>query len=157
MALAEKFGFEDFAQPAGGCCFLTDESYSKKLADLWNARGEKTYELDDIMLLKLGRHIRPAPNYKIIISREEGENKFLSGYRKNFTHIETESCGGPLTLVDGEASEEDLATASRIVARFSQGKNDDSVTVKITRINGEAQTLDVQPMPPSEIEQEWYV
>jgi tRNA-specific 2-thiouridylase len=157
MALAQQFGFEDYASPAGGCCFLTDVNYAKKLADLWQAQHEKKYELDDIMLLKVGRHIRPKPNYKLIVSREEGENKFLSGYRKNFTYIETESCGGPLTLVDGDASDEDIETASRIVARFSQGKNEDSVTVKITHINGDEKILDVLPMPPAEIKQEWYV
>jgi len=157
MALAKQFGFEDYASPAGGCCFLTDANYAKKLADLWQAQHEKTYELDDIMLLKVGRHIRPKPHYKLIVSREEGENKFLSGYRKNFTHIETTSCGGPLTLVDGEATDEDIETASRIVARFSQGKNEDSVTVKITHINGDEKTVNVLPMPPAEIRQEWYV
>ena len=157
MALAKQFGFEDYASPAGGCCFLTDENYAKKLADLWQAQHEKTYELDDIMLLKVGRHIRPKPNYKLIVSREEGENRFLSGYRKNFIHIETQSCGGPLTLIDGDVTEEDLETASRIVARFSQGKNEDSVTVKITRLDGAEQTISVLPMPPSEIKQEWYV
>ncbi len=157
MALAKQFGFEDYASPAGGCCFLTDENYAKKLADLWQAQHEKTYELDDIMLLKVGRHIRPKPNYKLIVSREEGENKFLSGYRKNFIHIETQSCGGPLTLIDGDVTDQDLETASRIVARFSQGKNEDRVTVKITRLDGEQQTLDVLPMPPSDIKQEWYV
>ena len=157
MALAKQFGFEDYASPAGGCCFLTDVSYAKKLADLWQAQHEKKYELDDIMLLKVGRHIRPKPNYKLIVSREEGENKFLSGYRKNFTHIETTSCGGPVTLIDGDVTEEDIETASRIVARFSQGKNEDSVTVKITRINGDEKTVSVLPMPPSEIKQDWYV
>jgi tRNA U34 2-thiouridine synthase MnmA/TrmU len=157
MALAKHYGFEDYASPAGGCCFLTDENYSKKLADLWQAQSKKTYELDDIMLLKVGRHIRPKPNYKLIVSREEGENNFLSGYRKHFTHIETQSCGGPLTLVDGEASDQDLETASRIVARFSQGKNQERVTVKITRLGGEEQIMDVLPMSPSEIKQEWYV
>ena len=70
IALAKKYGYEDFAQPAGGCCFLTDEKYSVKLADLWKSRGEKTYEIDDIMLLKVGRHVRPDPHYKIIIARE---------------------------------------------------------------------------------------
>jgi tRNA-specific 2-thiouridylase len=157
MALAKQFGFEDYASPAGGCCFLTDPSYAKKLADLWQAQHERKYELDDIMLLKVGRHIRPRPNYKLIVSREEGENRFLSGYRNNFTRIETASCGGPLTLVDGDASEDDLVTASRIVARFSQGKNDDSVTVKITYLNGDEKILDVPPMPPADIRQEWYV
>ena len=28
MALAARFGFTDYAQPAGGCCFLTNEQYS---------------------------------------------------------------------------------------------------------------------------------
>jgi tRNA U34 2-thiouridine synthase MnmA/TrmU len=157
MALAKAFGFEDYASPAGGCCFLTDANYATKLADLWRARREKKYELDDIMLLKVGRHIRPKPDYKLIISREEGENKFLSGYRKDFTSIETQSCGGPLTLIDGTANEDDLETSSRIVARFSQGKNENRVTVKITHINGDVTTMEVPPMPPSEIKQEWYV
>ncbi|NNG13326.1 MAG: tRNA (5-methylaminomethyl-2-thiouridylate)-methyltransferase, partial [Halobacteria archaeon] len=58
MALARQFGFEDYAQPAGGCCFLTDEQYSVKLADLWVTRGKREYDLDDIMLLKVGRHLR---------------------------------------------------------------------------------------------------
>ena len=66
MALAKQFGFEDYAQPAGGCCFLTDKQYSVKLADLWATRGTREYDLDDIMLLKVGRHLRPRPNFKII-------------------------------------------------------------------------------------------
>ncbi len=157
MALAKQFGFEDYASPAGGCCFLTDENYSRKLVDLWTAHNRKDYELDDIMLLKVGRHIRPKPHFKLIVSREEGENKFLTGYKKQFTAIETESCPGPLTLVDGEVSDEDLTLAARIAARFSKGRNDASVTVKVTRQNGEQLSLEVPPMPASEIKQEWYV
>ena len=65
MALAQEYGFNDYAQPAGGCCFLTDESYSLKLVDLWKARGKKDYDLDDVMLLKVGRHIRPKQNFKL--------------------------------------------------------------------------------------------
>ena len=157
IALAKTYGFEDYASPAGGCCFLTDPYYATKLTDLWQARHEKRYELDDIMLLKVGRHIRPKPSYKLIVGREEGENKFLKGYRKNFTSIETQSCGGPLTLIDGDTSFEDLEIASRIVARFSQGRDEQRVTVKITFANGDEKTLDVLPMPVSDIKQDWYV
>jgi tRNA U34 2-thiouridine synthase MnmA/TrmU len=157
IALAKQFGFEDYASPAGGCCFLTDPSYATKLADLWQARQTKRYELDDIMLLKVGRHIRPKSSYKLIVGREEGENKFLRGYRKHYTSIETRSCGGPLTLIDGETSDEDLEVASRIVARFSQGKHEQRVTVTITFTNGDEKTLDVLPLQASEIKQEWYV
>lgn len=157
MALAAKFGFEDYANPAGGCCFLTDKNYSDKLVDLWQARNKKDYELDDIMLLKVGRHLRPQPHYKLIISREDGENKFLKGYKKQFSTIEIESDKGPLTLVDGELSDEDFRFASRIAARFSQGRDAESVTVKVTRKNGEEQMLDILPMPASEVKQEWYI
>src|SRR3990167_8373649 len=91
IALAAQFGFTDFAQPAGGCCFLTNEQYSVKLSDLWASRGKRDYELDDIMLLKVGRHLRPRPHFKLIIPREEGESRYLEGYRKQFTYLESVS------------------------------------------------------------------
>ena len=157
MALAKKFGFEDYASPAGGCCFLTDENYSRKLVDLWQARDKKDYELDDIMLLKVGRHIRPAPHYKLIVSREDGENKFLSGYRKQFATIEIKSHNGPLTLIDGTPDDNELQQAARIAARFSQGRAAEQVNVKITLLSGEEKVFDINPMPASDIQQEWYV
>jgi len=157
MALAKQFGFEDYAKPAGGCCFLTDENYSAKLVDLWEARGSREYEMDDIMLLKVGRHIRPSPNYKLIIGREDGENKFLQGYKNNFTSIKMISCGGPLTLLDGIVNDADLEFAARITARFSQGKNNETVTVETRRSNGEVKTIEIKPLAPGEIQQDWYV
>ena len=157
MALAAQFGFEDYASPAGGCCFLTDENYSTKLVDLWQARGERDYEMDDIMLLKVGRHIRPDPNFKLIVGREEGENKFLQGYIKTFNSLKTTSHAGPLTLLDGVANDADMALAARITARFSQGKNAEKVTVEIRRSNGEIKELEVDPIKPSEILDSWYV
>jgi len=157
MALAAEFGFEDYASPAGGCCFLTDKNYSDKLVDLWQARNTKEYELDDIMLLKVGRHLRPQPHYKLIVGREDGENKFLNGYKKQFASIETTSHPGPLTLVDGSPGDEDLRFAARIAARFSQGRDAEIVTVKVTRLNGDEQQFDIPPLPVSELKQEWYI
>jgi tRNA-uridine 2-sulfurtransferase len=157
MELAEEFGFKDYAKPAGGCCFLTDESYSTKLVDLWDARGKRDYEMDDIMLLKVGRHIRPVANYKLIIGREDGENKFMQGYKKLFTSIKMISHSGPLTLIDGITNDKDLEFAARITARFSQGRNEDSVTVEIQHKNGETNTIEVTPFKASEIKPEWYL
>jgi len=157
IALAAKLGFTDFAQPAGGCCFLTDQSYSSKLQDLWTTRGKREYEIDDIMLLKVGRHIRPKPNFKLIVGREEGENNYLSGYRRDFTSISTVTHKGPLVLVDGSPSEEDLKLAAEITARFSQGRDADDVEVEITTKDGQSQRLAVQPMSPTAIEPSWYV
>jgi tRNA-uridine 2-sulfurtransferase len=157
IELARRFGFEEWAQPAGGCCFLTNAEYSNKLADLWRSRGERRYELDDIMLLKVGRHLRPRPHFKLVVAREDGENRFLSGYRKQFVHLQALSHGGPLVLVDGTLEEDDAVLAARVTARFSQGREAESVRVSVTATDGSVRELDVAPFSPGEIPQEWYV
>ena len=157
MALAAEFGFDDYAQPAGGCCFLTDTQYSQKLADLWEASGSRRYELDDIMLLKVGRHVRPRPHFKMIIGREDGENKFLHGYRKQYTHLSTVSHKGPLVLIDGETTAKDLDLAAQITARFSQGRDADKVEVEVQLLDGSSQTLHVRPIAGEAIPGDWYL
>ncbi|MBI1423959.1 MAG: tRNA (5-methylaminomethyl-2-thiouridylate)-methyltransferase [Gammaproteobacteria bacterium] len=157
MALAAQYGFTDYATPAGGCCFLTDENYSRKLTDLWQARHSREYELDDIMLLKVGRHIRPSEKFKLIIGREEGENKFLEGYRKQFLHLRSTSHTGPLVLIDGEVNEQELQLAARITARFGHGKTAEHVDVEAVYPNGSVQQLHVSPLPPDQLKQEWYI
>ncbi|MDH5191315.1 MAG: tRNA (5-methylaminomethyl-2-thiouridylate)-methyltransferase [Gammaproteobacteria bacterium] len=157
MALAQKFGFTDYAQPAGGCCFLTDASYSAKLTDLWKARGDRNYELDDVMLLKVGRHIRPAENFKLIIGREEGENNFLSGYKKQFINMHTVSHRGPLLLVDGTPEKKDLELAAQILARYSQGRDADEVTIEMTDQGGVTTSMVVKPIAMESIPEKWHV
>ena len=157
LALAADYGFEDFAQPAGGCCFLTDKAYSDKLVDMWQHRSSRDYELDDIMLLKVGRHIRPADNFKMVVGREEGENKFMEGYRKQFVSMRCYSHTGPLVLLDGDVSDDDINLAARITARFSKGKSESQVSVEVTQKNGDKSVIDVAPMAASDMPEEWYV
>ncbi|MCW8921624.1 MAG: tRNA (5-methylaminomethyl-2-thiouridylate)-methyltransferase, partial [Sedimenticola sp.] len=157
MALAKEFGLEDYAQPAGGCCFLTDAQYSVKLADLWKARGEKQYEMDDIMLLKVGRHLRPQPHFKVIISREEGEGNFLQGYRKLYVTLSTVSHAGPLALIDGAATPADIELACQLVARYSQGKSADQVEMDVRQLDGTHQKIFVKPLSSEQIPQAWYI
>jgi tRNA-specific 2-thiouridylase len=155
--LAKQYGFSDYAQPAGGCCFLTNEHYSKKLNDFWQHRGHKQYELDDILLLKVGRHLRPKPHFKLIIGREEGENNYLEGYCQQFIHLRSVHHLGPLALLEGTASAEDLILAARIVARFSDCANEETVLMHIQEPFKEARSVSVQPFTPDEILKEWYI
>jgi tRNA-specific 2-thiouridylase len=158
MRLAAEFGFEDYAHPAGGCCFLTDEKYSVKLRDLWDNRGQREYELDDIMLLKVGRHIRPSRSYKLIISREEGETNFLSGYRHLFQTIKTVSHPGPLTLIEGEAlNADEIELACAITARFSKGRDADSVELQYSDRDRSTQNIHVRPLHPDQIRPDWVI
>ncbi len=156
MALAREFGLEEYAQPSGGCCFLTDESYSVKLRDLWDNRGRREYELDDIMLLKVGRHIRPEQSFKLIIAREQGENNFLHGYRQQYQSIWTSSHPGPLALIEGEPlDEQQLQLAGAITARFSKGRDADEVGLVYSNRDRGQHSIRVKPLSADQIEPDW--
>ncbi|MGJ0514598.1 MAG: tRNA (5-methylaminomethyl-2-thiouridylate)-methyltransferase [Methylomicrobium sp.] len=156
MEMAERYGFRDYSQPAGGCCFLTDKNYSAKLVDLWRSHGHKDYELDDVMLLKVGRHIRPARHFKLIVAREEGEGRFLQGYQKEFISMLASSHNGPLVLIDGTPSAEDLYLAAGITARYGQGREAEQVDVTIMDKDGTERTIQVKPFG-KDLPQEWYI
>jgi tRNA-specific 2-thiouridylase len=158
MMMAEQFGIDEYAQPAGGCCFLTDASYSSKLVDLWKARDDnKDYDLDDVMLLKVGRHIRPQQNFKLIVAREEGEGRFLQGYKKDFISMNSVSHSGPLVLVDGSPSAEDLYLAASITARYGQGRDAEQVVINIMSKDGSERTIQVKPLLAENMPQAWFI
>jgi hypothetical protein len=130
-----------------------------KLRDLWKSRHKRDYELDDILLLKVGRHIRPRRNFKLIIAREEGESRFLQGYRKQFPSLEIPEHPGPLVLIDGsDLSEDDLELAARITARFGQARRLPVAPVEL-RMPGESavRVLSVPPLPENELPKHWYI
>jgi tRNA-specific 2-thiouridylase len=161
MDLAERYGITDYAQPAGGCCMLTNEHFTTKLTDLWHARAgtpkPRDYTLDDVVLLKIGRHLRPALNYKIIIGREEGENNYLFGYRKQYMMLRSSSHVGPTALIDGVLHDGELEQAARILARFGQGRDSANVTMDVYQKDGTTQSLVVAPFTVEQIPEEWYV
>jgi tRNA U34 2-thiouridine synthase MnmA/TrmU len=158
MALAEKFGLRDYAQPAGGCCFLVNPQYTHKLADLWATRGTKIYDFDDIMLLKVGRHLRPRAHFKLIVGRDEGENNFLNGYRRRFVSLHTTAVTGPLVLLDGtNLSEDDVVLAARLTARFGHGRDAAELEVAVSEPGGATRTMTIAPLPADEIPPDWYL
>lgn len=157
ISMAEKFGIDDYAQPAGGCCFLTDKSYSAKLVDLWKARDSKDYELDDVMLLKVGRHIRPKPHFKLIIAREQSEGRFMEGYQRDFISMVSSSHMGPFVLLDGSPSAEDLYLAASITARYGQGRDAEQVAITIKQQDGSEHTIQVKPLVGEKLPEEWVI
>ena len=109
------------------------------------------------MLLKVGRHLRPAPNYKLIVGREEGENNFLGGYRHQFLHLRMVSHDGPLTLIDGSPDAADLTLAARIAARYSQGRDAAEVRVDACHVDGVTEQFVVAPLAPWEVDPRWHI
>ena len=109
------------------------------------------------MLLKVGRHIRPAPHFKLIIGREEGENRYLEGYRNTFISLEPKSHRGPMTLIDGSPTDTDIELAAAIAARYSQGRDTAAVELELRFPDGGARLISVTPHPQDDIADTWLV
>ena len=145
MQLAEEFGLIDYPQPAGGCCFLPDQNYARKLRDLLAHRGTNV-DPDDMMLLKVGRHFRLSNSVKIIVGRHENENDFLERFLDaGRGSVWVEDYGSPLTVVEGDPSASELELACRITARYSAGRSEPKVPVK-WNIGNHSGQLSVQPI-----------
>ncbi|GBD93987.1 hypothetical protein BMS3Abin05_01583 [bacterium BMS3Abin05] len=129
MALAVELGIDDYPQPAGGCCFLTDQNYALRLKDLFKYRDSASLTLNDMILLKVGRHFRINENLKVIVGRDEAENNFLTNFLKGRWAFEAVDVSGPLTVAEGEVRDEDIPIIAAITARYSDGKNQPAVRV----------------------------
>jgi len=144
LELARKYGITSYSQPAGGCCFLTDEAYARKFRDLLAAVGEEGVTMDDVYILGVGRHFRISPQVKVVIGRDEVENKFLARYAPGHWAGRVEGFPGPLGIVFGEASEEELTTVASMLARYSDGKGEERLRVEMKR-DDQVKVMEVAP------------
>ena len=93
----------------------------------------------------------------MIVGREQGENKFMEGYRNVYPYIHSTSHNGPLTLLDGTLTDDDAELAARIAARFGQGRDAEEVEMAVKYPDGKETILKIKPMAKDEILKEWYV
>lgn len=149
MALAKKFGIKTYQTPAGGC-LLTDEGFSKRLKDVL----DDNISLNDIELLKVGRHFRLGPKTKIIVGRNDEENKrLLKLTQKGDILFKVVNFPGPITILRGEANQESLELTAKITSRYSKAKEEAITQVSYREFREDkGKILTVSPIEDSELE-----
>ena len=129
MALAKEFNITDYPAPAGGC-LLTDPIFSKRLKDLMTA--DPNLNIRDIDGLKVGRHFRLGPETKVIVGRNKQDNKVIQSLaHESDLLLDTVNVPGPTALLIGPCDNDELETASRIVAAYSDAKGDKTAEIRI--------------------------
>jgi len=149
LELARRYNLKEYGTPAGGC-LLTDSIFSKRLKDLLE---HKEYTLDNILLLKLGRHFRSFSGKKIIIGRNKEENKRLKSLtKKGDASFNVIGYKGPLAIVRGKLDEKTLEEAASLCARYSDGKEFPEIKVYYRRLpDGEIKSIIVTPVDVPEL------
>jgi tRNA-specific 2-thiouridylase len=146
IALAEQFGITDYAQPSGGCCYLIDRTYSRRLRDFLDHEGDESLTREQAQLLAVGRHLRLSSGCKVIVGRHERENDYLAACGVEGVLLTTVEHPGPTTLVPGEPMREEIELAAQITASYSDGKGEPAVRVEARRNNKLSEVLMVEPM-----------
>jgi len=120
LALAERWGIRAFSSPGGGC-LLTDSRFSERLRDLLEHSPEEETSLEDVALLRIGRHVRLAPDLKIVLGRDAAENQRLRDFENPSRWlVEPEDFSGPTALVCGDENDGALGHAAELIARYAR-------------------------------------
>lgn len=137
ISLAEKWHINQYPSPAGGCK-LTEPGFAKRMNDLL---AKEKFTQNDIELLKIGRHFSINKKVKLIVGRNEIENKKILSIAHSSDYLfASQNYKGPLSLlrfygsIENKIQEIDriMDLASRITARYcDREKSTDFVDINI--------------------------
>lgn len=149
LALAEQLGIKNFSSPAGGC-LLTDAHFSYKTKDLID---HQQLSLDNVILLRWGRHFRLTPEFKLIVGRDQKENQeILSLLRPGDFLFLPQNGKGPVALGRGAISETEARLSAQIVARYSRFPEEKArIEVKVYP-KEDKKLLEVKPLKDEDLE-----
>lgn len=127
LALASKYGWEDYQSPGGGC-LLTEIHYSARIRE--HIKYD-TFELEDIEILKFGRHFRLEDGAKLVVGRDEADNTSLEAIDcSKYTLFELPVIG-PTSVIRNDATQREKALAAKIAISYAKSKKDTSYEVEI--------------------------
>ena len=150
IAMAKELGLTEWPQPAGGCCFLTDEAFSRKFFHILGqkeAAGEpRSLTQDEIVLLTTGRHFALGPTCKLVVGRTEVENGTLESYAGDHPRLMATQVTGPAGLVVGVPTWEQRQLAAAIIARYGKGREAPEVEIEWRDPDGAVERFGVAPL-----------
>lgn len=132
--LADELDVKNYPCPAGGC-LLTELSFVPKIRDIFDHTVE--LNLRDFRMLKIGRHFRIAKRTKLIIGRDESDNKLLeTAVQPDETSLFWLDGNTPHGVIMGPQDEASLDLSCRILLRYTRAEAGSTCRVSVVR-NGQ--------------------
>ncbi|MBT5278589.1 MAG: tRNA (5-methylaminomethyl-2-thiouridylate)-methyltransferase [Nitrosopumilus sp.] len=129
LDMAKKYGIEN-PPNAGGGCLLTEPQFGIKAKDLFSHTENPT--INDIDLLKIGRHFRLDEQTKFIVGRNKDENEMIKAIAlPGDILLEAKDFVGPVSILRGSNLKKHLKFASSVTLRYSDAPNDEQAIVSI--------------------------
>jgi len=128
LKLAKSYGFSEFESPGGGC-LLTQEVMATKIRE--HLKHEE-FIVEDIEVLKHGRHFRLPNGAKLVVGRNKEDNDYISKIdNPKYIFAKALDISGPLSLINKDANEGDKLLASKIILTYTRTKPNEKGVVKL--------------------------
>ncbi len=150
IKLADHYGIRDYPCPAGGC-LLTDPQFANRMKDLMLSNPK--FSLNDVHLLKIGRHFRLSHNLKLVVGRNEEDNKKIQTFtQEGDILLKALQHPGPLSLLRGEPNGIEIEKAASITVRYGKAKDLKRVEVLYKKGNEDSyRSISVTSIPDEKI------
>jgi tRNA-uridine 2-sulfurtransferase len=130
LEMARRFGLADPPNAAGGC-LLTDPAFSKRVEDIMD-HAEDIPTINDIELLKVGRHFRLTQDAKFVVGRNKDENEVIKALVvEGDVVIEAKDHVGPTCVLRGKHDDALVTRCAAITLRYSDAPKDAESKVRI--------------------------
>ncbi|MEA1953614.1 MAG: argininosuccinate synthase [Campylobacterota bacterium] len=127
LAMAKAYGWEDYESPGGGC-LLTESHYSERITEFIEF---DTFAIEDIELLKFGRHFRLPDGAKLAVGRNKEDNEGLQSIKSDKYVTIKLPIAGPFSLVSADASKKDKTLAAKLAITYARSSAEDCYDVEV--------------------------
>jgi tRNA-specific 2-thiouridylase len=149
LALAQKYGWEDYESPGGGC-LLTEEHFSDRLREFTEY---DELSLEEIDLLKFGRHFRLPDGAKLVVGRNKEDNEGLQKIESEKYIVVKLPIAGPFSLLGRDASARDRSLAAKIAITYARSSASENYEVTV----GEDEAVMVSPFSEKKEAQHYFL
>ena len=133
LDMAKKYGIEN-PPNAGGGCLLTDPTFGLRAKDLF--AHTETPTINDIDLLKIGRHFRFDEQTKFVVGRNKDENEMIKAIALHGDILfQARDYMGPVSILRGKNTDVYVKFASSITLRYSDAPKGEQASVIINKDN----------------------
>jgi hypothetical protein len=129
IQMAKEYGIEN-PPNAGGGCLLTEPQFGVKAKDLFD--HIETPTINEIDLLKIGRHFRLDEETKFVIGRNKDENEMIKALAlPGDILLEAKDYVGPISILRGKNAKLHLDFGSAVTLRYSDAPKTEKNIVSI--------------------------
>lgn len=151
IKIAQENSWDDYPTPAGWC-LLTDIWYSKRLLNIIKDKSIIPPEID-IKLLTIWRHFNIWETHIIVGKKKEDNEMIFALAWENDYIMQVMNYGSPLTIIRWVYNQDNEEIIAWITARYSDGKNENSVKVRVFNKKWNEKILSIKPLSQEETKQ----